>query len=210
MSNDKDDVRIRLQEATYRGYLKVEAYYLTHRRFDGDWMPEIRREVLRRGAAVAVMLYDPDRDTVLLIEQFRIGAYVNGRPPWVIEIVAGMVEPGEDPAAVARREAFEEAGCEVLDLVPIYDYVVSPGCMDETVSFYCGRITSGGLGGHHGLADEGEDIRVVIKPFEDAWAELAQGRLGNSITIIGMQWLKINRDDLRRRWSATPKPSAAG
>src|SRR6185437_11977779 len=173
-------------------------------------MPEIRREVLRRGGAVAVMLYDPDRDTVLLIEQFRIGAYVTDRPPWATEIVAGMVEPGKDPAAVARREAVEEAGCEVLDLVPIYDYVVSPGCMDETVSFFCGRINSAGLGGHHGLAEEGEDIRVVIKPFEDAWAELNRGGLGNSITIIGMQWLKINRDDLRRRWSTAPKPPGAG
>src|SRR5579883_2996734 len=127
---DKDDVRIRQTDTTYQGYLRVETYHLTHRRFDGDWMPEIRREVLRRGAAVAVVLYDPGRDAVLLIEQFRIGAYVNGRPPWILEIVAGMVGAGEDPADVARREAREEAGCDLMDIVPVYDYLVSPGCMD--------------------------------------------------------------------------------
>lgn len=206
----KDDVRIRQHETTYRGYLKVEAYHLTHRRFDGDWMPEIRREILRRGHAVAVVLYDPERDAVLLIEQFRIGAYVNDRPPWVTEIVAGLIEPGEDPADVARREAREEAGCEILDLVPLYNYIVSPGCMDETVALFCGRIDSNGLGGHHGLSEEGEDIRVVIKPFEEAWVELNQGGLGNSITIIGLLWLKLNRDELRRRWSAAPTAPAAG
>jgi ADP-ribose pyrophosphatase len=202
---DKNDVRIRQTDPAYRGYLRVETYHLTHRRFAGDWIPEIRREVLRRGAAVAVVLYDPYRDTVLLIEQFRIGAYVNGRPPWVTEIVAGLIEPGEDPADVARRETREEAGCEVLDLVPIYDYLVSPGCMDETVTLFCGRIDSNGLGGHHGLHEEGEDIRVVIKPFDDAWADLAAGRLDNSITVIGMLWLKLNRDELQRRWTPRPK-----
>lgn len=201
---DKNDVRIRQTETAYRGYLRVETYHLSHRRFAGDWIPEIRREVLRRGSAVAVVLYDPDRDAVLLIEQFRIGAYVNGRPPWVTEIVAGLIEPGEDPADVARRETREEAGCEVLDLVPIYDYLVSPGCMDETVALFCGRIDSNGLGGHHGLHEEGEDIRVAIKPFDDAWSDLEAGRLDNSITVIGMLWLKLNRDELRRRW----KPGA--
>jgi ADP-ribose pyrophosphatase len=207
---NKDDVRIRQQETTYRGYLKVEAYHLTHRRFAGGWLPEIRREVLRRGPAVAVMLYDPDRDVVLLIEQFRIGAHVNGRQPWVTEIVAGMIEPGQDPADVARRETREEAGCEVLDLVPIYDYLVSPGCMDETVNLFCGRIDSNGLGGHYGLSEEGEDIRVVVKPFEAAWSDLEHGRLDNAITVIGMLWLKLNRDTLRQRWSAPPKPAAPG
>lgn len=206
---NEDDVRVRRHETAYQGYLQVETYDLTHRRFDGGWMREIRREVLRRGSAVAVVLYDPDRDAVVLIEQFRIGAYVIGRPAWAMEIVAGMVEPGEDPADVARRETREEAGCEVLDLAPIYDYVVSPGCMDETVTLFCGRVDSRAVGGHHGLSEEGEDIRVVAKPFDTAWREFGAGGLDNSITVVGMLWLKLNRDELRRRWAA-PVPGPGG
>jgi ADP-ribose pyrophosphatase len=199
---NEQDLRNIRHERVYDGYLKVEAYGLEHRRFDGTWMGEIRREIVRRGAAVAVMLYDPQRDTVVLIQQFRIGAYLAKRPsPWLTEIVAGLVETGEDPAAVARRETLEEAGCEILDLVPLYDYIVSPGCMDETVTMFCGRVDSTKAGGDYGLAHEGEDIRVVVKPFEEAWAELHAGGLDNSIAVIGMLWLKINREELRRRWA---------
>jgi len=199
---NEQDVRVVHHERTYDGYLKVEAYNLEHRRFDGTWMSNIRREIVRRGPAVAVMLYDPQRDAVVLIQQFRIGAYLSRRPsPWLTEIVAGLVEKGENPAAVARRETLEEAGCEVLDLIPLYDYIVSPGCMDETVTMFCGRVDSSKAGGHHGLAAEGEDIRVVVKPFDEAWAELHAGGLDNSIAVIGMLWLKVNRDELRRRWA---------
>jgi ADP-ribose pyrophosphatase len=203
MKND-DDVRINRQRRAYDGYLKVEEYRLTHRRFDGTWMPEIGREVLRRGHAVAVVLYDPDRDAVILIQQFRIGAYVNGQPAWLTELVAGLIEPGEDPADVARRETREEAGCEILELVPMYHYIVSPGCMDETVTMFCGHVDSTVAGGDYGLAHEGEDIRVLVKPFDEAWRELHAGGLGNSITVIAMLWLQVNREDLRRKWAAKP------
>lgn len=201
---DNSDLRNIRCETTYRGYLKVEAYTLEHRRFDGSWMPEIRREVVRRGAAVAVILYDPDRDAVVFIEQFRIGAYASARGPWLTEIVAGLVEAGEDPAEVARRETVEEAGCQVLDLVPLYSYIVTPGCMDETVTMFCGRVDSRTASGHHGLSDEGEDIRVVVKSFDEAWAELHRGGLDNSITVIGLLWLKVNRRALRERWCKKP------
>ncbi len=199
---NEQDVRVIRHERLSNGHLKLEAYELEHRLFDGTWMGQIRREVVRRGAAVAVMLYDPQRDAVVLIQQFRIGAYLAKRSsPWLTEIVAGLVEKGEDPAAVARRETREEAGCEILDLVRLYDYIVTPGCLDETVTIFCGRVDSTRAGGHHGLAHEGEDIRVVVKSFDEAWAELHEGGLDNSIAVIGMLWLKINREELRRRWA---------
>ncbi len=204
---NKENVRVLRHETAYQGYLRVETYHLTHTRFTGGWMPELRREILRRGPAVAVVLYDPDRDALVLIEQFRIGAYVTGRRPWALEIVAGLIEAGEDPADVARRETREEAGCDVTDLLPIYDYLVSPGCMDETVTMFCGRVDSSAAGGHYGLSEEGEDIRVVVKVFDDAWAEFEAGNLDNSITVIAMLWLKLHRHELQKRWAdAAKKP----
>jgi ADP-ribose pyrophosphatase len=201
---DEKDIRIVHKELSFKKYLKVETYDLTHRRFDGTWMPQIRREVVRRGAAVGVLLYDPDRDCVVMIEQFRIGPYVAGRPPWVMEIVAGLIEDGETPADVARRETEEEAGCQVTEFVPVYDYIVSPGCIDETVQMFCGRVDSSKAGGHFGVSEEGEDIKVSVLKADEAWAELEAGRMGNSLTIIALLWLKLNRDELRRRWGKSP------
>jgi ADP-ribose pyrophosphatase len=200
--DNKTDIRVTGQRRTYDGYLKVEEYRLEHRRFDGTWMPEIKREIVRRGKAVAVVLYDPQRDAVVLIEQFRIGPFVNGEPAWLTEIVAGLVEQGEDPADVARRETMEEAGCEVLDLVPMCSYIVSPGCIDETVTMFCGRVDASKAGGHFGLPQEGEDIRVVVKPLDEASAALEKGNSGleNSITVIALLWLKLKREELRQRW----------
>ena len=112
----------------------------------------------------------------------------------------GIIGEGEAPEAVARREAQEEAGCEILDLVPVCHYLASPGGSSETVRLFCGRVDSRGLGGIHGLPEEHEDIRVEAVPFAEARARLEAGRIGNAPTIIALQWLILNREPLRRRW----------
>ena len=129
-----DDVEIIARDAVYRGYLGVDAYRMRHRRHDGGWTGEMRREVVERGHAVAVLPYDPALDQVVLIEQFRIGAHAAGWPPWQIEIVAGIIEPGEAPEDVAMRECVEECGCRLGALVHVCDFLTSPGVMSETVA----------------------------------------------------------------------------
>ena len=116
-------------------HFRIDRYRLRHKLFEGDWSGEIEREVFERGHAVTVLLFDPDRDKLVFIEQFRPGAYAalaspwfdNGASPWLIECVAGIIEPGESPEDVARREAIEEADCEVSDIVPVCHYLLSPG-----------------------------------------------------------------------------------
>jgi ADP-ribose pyrophosphatase len=201
---DAADVEIIARENAYRGYFRIDKYRLRHPLFDGGTSPEIRREVFDRGHAVAVILYDPARDEVILIDQFRIGALAAGHPPWVTEIVAGVIDPGEAPIDVARRETTEETGCAVADLTLIYDYVVSPGCSNETVKLFCGRVDATNAGGVFGLKDEGEDIRVRAVPLDDALQALAAGRFNTSLGIIGLQWLALNRDKLRARWQGAP------
>jgi ADP-ribose pyrophosphatase len=195
-------VELHGREPVFQGYFRVDKYRLRHRLFAGGWGKELSREVFERGHAVAVLPYDPRQDRVVLIEQFRIGPYACGEPPWLLEIVAGIIDPGESPENVARRELREEAGVgAVRALEPICRYYASPGGSTETVQLYCALIDAGGVGGVHGLQDEGEDIRVHVMDFSAAIAALHDGRIDSATPIIALQWLALNRDRLRREAS---------
>ncbi len=199
--NNATDIEIIDREDCHDGFFRLERLRLRHRRFAGNWTAALTREVLVRGLAVAVLPYDPARDEVLLIEQFRCGAMVAGRPAWVIEVVAGIVDDGEPAERVAHRETMEEAGVAVADLDYIAEFLPSPGGSSEVVRLYCARIDADGAGGLHGLAHEGEDIRVLRMSSDAAIAMLDQGRIDTAITLIALQWLARHRDDLRRRWT---------
>ena len=195
------DVEVLDKSTPYRGFFRMDVYRLRHRKFDGGWTQELSREVFERGHAVAVLPYDPERDRVILIEQFRIGAFAAGLDAWLLETVAGIIETGESAEEVARREAQEEAGCHITDLAPIAEVMLSPGGCSETLSIYCGRVDSRGAGGIHGLAHEGEDIRVLVLPPEEALARVLATRGANANAIIPLQWLLLNHQELRKRWS---------
>ena len=201
MASDRK-VEVIKRETVFDGYCRVERLRLRHRLFAGGMSAEIEREVVRRANAVAVLPYDPASDEVVLIEQFRIGAYVRGDEPWLLESVAGVVEDGEEIEAVARREAWEEAGVELGELVRVASLYASPGTMSEYVSVYCARVDAAGAGGVHGLADEGEDIRVIIVSFAEALETLKEGRIKSGHTLIALQWLALNRNELRHRWNS--------
>ena len=196
------DPRVEILEHStlYRGFYSVEKYRLRHRRFDDTWSEVMDREVFARPAAAAVLPYDPVRDAVVLIEQFRIGAYVAGVEPWLIEVVAGIMEPDEAPEAVAHREAVEEAGCRILALEPIGRILPSPGADSELLHLFCGKIDSAGVGGLHGLDHEHEDIRASVLPFADAFARVTEAGVTNANVLIALQWLALNRNRLRQAW----------
>jgi ADP-ribose pyrophosphatase len=194
-------VEIVEQRTCYQGFFRMEHYRLRHRRYDGDMSPLLSRELFERGHAAAVLPYDPVLDCVVLLEQFRIGALTAPGGPWLLEIVAGIIEPGEAAAEVVRREAQEEAGCDLLALEPICEYLVSPGGTSERISLYCGRVDASGVGGIHGLADENEDIRVTAVGFDQALAWLHAGRINSASPIIALQWLQHHRERLRRLWN---------
>ncbi len=197
---DQQDVKITDREVVYDGYFRIERYRLRHRLHGGGWSGEVTRELFERGHAAALLPYDPVLDAVVLIEQFRIGAYAAGWKPWLIEVVAGIIEPGEKAADVVRREAAEEAGLTVSELLPIAEYLVSPGGTSETTVLFCGRVDAARAGGIHGLAEEGEDIEVSIHQGKDIEALISSGRIGNAMSLIALQWFVLNRQSLRRRW----------
>ncbi len=199
--NRDDDVEVVEREACFRGFYQLDRLHLRHRLFAGDMGKLISRELFVRHDAVCVLPYDPQRDCVVLIEQFRVGALDKSLNPWLIELVAGLIDKDEEPEEVARREAVEEAGLELAELWPLTQYYPSPGGSDERVHLYVGRCDSRGAGGVHGLEEEGEDIRVLVWSLDEALAALDDGRIDNAASIIALQWLALNRDKVRERWA---------
>jgi len=185
----------------WQGYFRIGEYRFRHTLFQGGVSPEIKREVFERGHAAAVLPYDPALDRVVLIRQFRPGAYAAGRHPWLWETVAGIIEEGETAADVVRREAQEEAALEISELIPIHSYIGSPGGSSETTTTFCGRVDSRDAGGVHGLPGEGEDILVRTFTLEEAKALMAKGELGSATGILTLQWLLLNRDAVRAKWT---------
>ncbi len=192
------------KKRTWDGYCKIDVYRLRHDKFDGTKSPVLEREILERGHAVAVLPYDPVRDEVVLIEQFRPGTLSVSTqnpdmPVWLTEIVAGIIEDGENAEDVARRETIEEAGCTIIGSPELIShYYVTPGCSSETVTLYYGQVDTTNVGGLHGLAEEGEDIRVFTVTAKECFAMLQKGQLCNAMTTIAVQWLMLNRDRLRQ------------
>jgi ADP-ribose pyrophosphatase len=203
MTAEKDpSIDIRSVERGFKGFFELLVYRLRHRLHDGGWSGEMEREVFMRRPVVAVLPYDPLRDAVVLLEQFRLPAHLSGLDAWQQEIVAGIVEEGESLPEVARRECREEAGFTPEALEEIITYMPSQGACNEVVTLFVAKTDSDGLGGVHGLDEEQEDILVRVLPFEQAWAMLEDGKVQNSPAIIALQWLRLNRDVLRRRWRA--------
>ncbi len=194
------DVEIVEKQECYRGFFRLEKYHLRHRLYSGEMSGAISRELLERGHAAALLPYDPIRDEVVVLEQFRIGALYEEEGAWLTEIVAGMIGPGETPEEVVRREAVEEAGCIVHELEPICEYLVSPGSSSERMSLFCGRVDSSGVGGVHGLDEEDEDILARAIPFAEFWQGCLEGQLNTAIPIIAAYWLSMHRDRLRTIW----------
>ncbi|MGE5477381.1 MAG: NUDIX domain-containing protein [Bacteroidales bacterium] len=197
-----DDVQVIAKDRVFQGYFAIDRYRVRHRTFAGGWTGDIVREVFERGHAVVVILYDPTRDEIALIEQFRIGAQGCGEYPWLVECVAGIIDPGETPEQVALREAQEEAGTTPEIIEHIGKYIITPGGSTETVELFCARVDTSLIDGLHGLAHEGEDIRVFTVPVTEAYRMVREGRINNSMAVIAVQWLMLERDGLRQRWNA--------
>ena len=194
------DVEVLEDTRVWSGHYAMRRLTLRHRRFAGDWSEPLVREIFERGDAVAVLPYDPQSDSLVMIEQFRPGAMRGDDSPWMLELIAGVVESGETDADVVHREAMEEAACELSQLEPIATVFPSAGACSEQVRLFCGRVSRAAIGELHGLQEEGEDILVHSVPREQALQMLRDDKIPNGHTLIALQWLQIHGDDLRRRW----------
>ncbi|MEL6520060.1 MAG: NUDIX domain-containing protein [Pseudomonadota bacterium] len=198
---EKGDVHIVEKSTPFAGFFSVEDYQLTHARFKGGHIDPVQRIVFVSGDAASILPYDPVRDRVLLIEQFRPGAYARGdAQPWLLETVAGRVDAAETPDEAARREAREEAGLELNDLVPIGRYYPSPGAMTEFLYSYIGLTDlPDDVASLGGLAHEGEDIRSHIVSFDRLMELVDSGEIANGILILSALHLFRLRDSFRSK-----------
>ncbi len=188
------------KQKLYNGFYKLSAVQLQHELFAGGQSKILRRELIDRGQAVAVLPYDPISDEIVLIEQFRIGAGGAENDPWVIEVIAGYKESGELTEEVVHREAYEEAGCRVTDLLPMFKYYSSPGGSNEQIQIFLGRTQSSHINGIHGLDEEGEDIKVHVISSQQAFDWLDSGKIDSAAPIIALQWFRLNYQRIRKNW----------
>ncbi|PWI78889.1 ADP-ribose diphosphatase [Enterobacter sp. CGMCC 5087] len=196
----KNDVEIIARETLYSGFFSMDLYRFRHRLFNGEMSGEIRREIFERGHAAVLLPFDPVRDEVVLVEQIRIAAYDVSESPWLLEMVAGMIEEGETVEDVARREALEEAGLVVGRTKPVLSYLASPGGTSERLSIMVGEVDATMAEGIHGLADENEDIRVHVVSREQAYQWVEEGKIDNAASVIALQWLQLHYQTLRNEW----------
>ena len=192
------DVEIKENNLVYSGFYKLRQLNLRHRCFSGEWSEWVTREQIRRADAAAVLLWDPKQDKIVLIEQCRmalIGVYKN-QSPWLLEIVAGLCDPGETPEETIRRESKEEAGYELIELIPIGEFYNSPGGFAEKTYLFCGIIQAKDTGEIHGLPQDHEDIKTHVLDAAQILKDLETGKLVTSAsTLIALQWLREKRKE---------------
>lgn len=188
------------KKTLFKGFFEMNKYTFKYQQFEGGWSEPFDREVFERGHAAAALLLDPQREVLILVEQFRPGAVATESHPWLLELVAGIIETGEQPDEVVCREAEEEAGCQVSEVEKIYEYLVSPGGTTERIWLYLGKVDSTESPEYAGLDHEHEDIKIHKIPVTDAFEMLESGKINNGMTLIALQWLKINWPNRGQFW----------
>lgn len=190
------------KKVVYKGFLSIEEYTVSHDLYKGGHSIELKRQLMERGHAVAVLIFDPAEDKLILIEQFRIGAK-DIKSPWLTELVAGMIEDGESADDVVERECYEEAGVKLDNYRPLFTYYSSPGGCSEKITLYYAEADSSKAGGIHGLASEQEDIKVKVVAYQQAVDMLSKGIINSATPILAMQWLQLHHDEIIAKYNAS-------
>lgn len=201
-SNVTADVRIKHKTLLHDGFCHIERYEMQHKLFSGNWTPMYNRELMVKPSVAAALPYDPKHNKIVLIEQFRVGALGNNKTPWLIEIVAGIMDSvhNENHEQLIRREMLEETSLNIEALMPICHYLVTPGCSTENIKLFCAKVDSTKAPEFCGLAAEYEDIKIHVVATQEAFAAVRSGQINNAAAIIALQWLELNLEKVKQQW----------
>lgn len=191
----QQDVQIKQEDLVYQGFYQVKGLILRHRLFSGEWSAWLKREQVCRQDAAAILLLDSTQEKFVMVEQCRLGLVRKStKSPWMLEIVAGLIDGNESPEQTAQREALEEAKCPLLAVGKIATFYNTPGAFSEKTHIFWGVVDSTPLGGKGGMEDEHEDIYVHVLPIDQVLAALTQGLIEISAsTFIALQWFQLNK-----------------
>lgn len=187
-------VSIEQKKYIFEDIFKIEEAHLRFEKFNGEMTDTVRRISLERGDSVAVVILNLTTNKIILVSQFRYPSYNNGQG-WLIETIAGMVEPGESPEETARREVEEEIGLNISTLEFISTFYLSPGGSSERIHLFYSEVSgeNAKYKGTGGLISEGEDIKAEELSLEEALGKVRSGEIMDAKTIIGIYWLENRR-----------------
>ncbi|MEE9428816.1 MAG: NUDIX domain-containing protein [Paracoccaceae bacterium] len=198
MKNDR--IRTLDKRVPYKNYFSVEEHDIQVPRFDGSLSNVMTRAIFVSGDAVSVLPYDPVRDRVMLIEQFRFGPHIRGdQNPWKLEAIAGRIDKGETPEQTVHRETAEETGITIQKLLPAIANYPAPGAVAEYMYSFVGLTDlPDNVVGVSGLDSEDEDIKSYLFSFDQAMGFLADGRVDTGPLVNSLLWLALHRDSIRK------------
>ena len=180
----------------YNGFFKMHEVTLKYQKYDGSWSNIIKRELFGGAQVSAVLPYDPLKKEIVLIQQFRPGTISKNYTNYLNEIVAGIIDPGENPETTAKRECLEETGCEVKKLIPVQGYFPAPGSSESFYHLFLAEIETFVGERIMGLKNENEDILVKSYAINDVKEMLESRQILNGLTIIALQWFFLNIDTI--------------
>ena len=172
----------------YSGFFSMNKYDFIHQKHNGEWTSKVEREIFEGVHVSSLLPYDPIKKEIILIQQFRAGVLSRYDEDYLLEIVAGIIDEGENPQETAIRECFEETGCEVKQILPIQAFFPSPGSSESYYHIYLGEVNSFDGERIRGLEKENEDILVKSFKIEEVRKMLKEKKIKNGLTLVALQW----------------------
>ena len=188
----KSKFKIISKKNIHNGFFKMNEVTLKYKKYDGSWTDNIKRELFGGAQVAAVLPFDPIKKEIVLIQQFRIGTIFQTNDNYLNEIVAGNIDNEETPEKAAKRECFEETGCEIKKLLPIQSFFPAPGSSESFYHLFLGEIETFKGTKIMGMENENEDILVKSYKLDEVMKMIKEGKIINGLTLVALQWFFLN------------------